>query len=323
MLHFFAAHLCNFAPETKGKIMKREIIHIDEEKCDGCGLCIPNCHEGALQVIDGKARLVSELMCDGLGACIGHCPQDALTIETREAEAYDEIAVVKEIIPKGKNTLIAHLRHLKDHGEHEYLQQAVSFLKTADELPFNMQEVINAVHEEHVCNHQGAHNGHHHSHHQGGCPGSMPVDLNNRKIEIDPVGSANPVSESHSELSQWPVQMHLINPSAAYFKGQDLLVAADCVAYAVAGFHQRFLKGKKLVIACPKLDQGLEQYLEKFRRLIDEAKVNTITVMMMEVPCCQGMMKLIDLAVSQASRKVPVKAMVVSLAGEIVKEEWQ
>lgn len=108
--------------------MKREIIHIDEEKCDGCGLCVPECHEGALQIIDGKAVLVSDLMCDGLGACIGHCPQDALTIEEREAEVYDEVAVMKEMVRKGRNVVIAHMKHLKEHGEHAFLKQGVSYL---------------------------------------------------------------------------------------------------------------------------------------------------------------------------------------------------
>ncbi|MBU2650672.1 MAG: 4Fe-4S binding protein [Bacteroidetes bacterium] len=300
--------------------MKREIIHIDDEKCDGCGLCIPNCHEGALQIIDGKARLVSELMCDGLGACIGHCPQGALTIETREADAYDEVAVIGEIIPKGKNTLIAHLKHLKDHGEHAYLKEAVAFLKTQNNLPFDLQEVLSTVHH-HGHAQENQHN-HHNHHHGGGCPGSIPVDLGAVKVRPQTITNDVEGSPEGSELSQWPVQMHLINPSASYFKGQDLLVAADCVAYAMSGFHRDYLKGKKLVIACPKLDTGLETYVEKFRRLIDEARINTITVMMMEVPCCQGMMRLIDHALAQATRKVPVKALVVSIRGEILKEEW-
>jgi len=109
--------------------MIREIVNIDEEKCNGCGLCVPNCHEGALQIIDGKARLISELMCDGLGACLGHCPEGAITIEKREADEYDEVLVVQQIIPKGKNTLVAHLKHLKEHGETVFLKQAVGFLR--------------------------------------------------------------------------------------------------------------------------------------------------------------------------------------------------
>ncbi len=127
--------------------MKREIIQIDEELCDGCGDCVPNCHEGALQIIDEKAVLISDLMCDGLGACIGHCPQDALTIEEREAEPYDEIAVMKEMIQKGKNVVTAHMKHLKDHQEHAFLKQGVQFLlENKEKLDFNPVEIIQEVH---------------------------------------------------------------------------------------------------------------------------------------------------------------------------------
>lgn len=127
--------------------MKREIIKIDEEKCDGCGLCVPNCHEGALQIIDAKAVLISELMCDGLGACLGHCPQEALTIEEREAEPYDEIAVMKEMIKKGRNVVVAHMKHLKDHREHDFLKQGVRYLlENKEKLEFNPVELIQQVH---------------------------------------------------------------------------------------------------------------------------------------------------------------------------------
>ena len=127
--------------------MIREIVKIDEEKCDGCGICIPNCHEGALQIIDGKARLVSELMCDGLGACIGHCPQDAITIEEREADAYDEIATISQMIKQGKSTVFAHLKHLQDHNETGYLQQALGFIKANREaMPFEISEVHELLH---------------------------------------------------------------------------------------------------------------------------------------------------------------------------------
>jgi len=132
--------------------MEREIIQIDEEKCDGCGNCVPNCHEGALQIIDEKAVLISDLMCDGLGACIGHCPQDALTIEKREAEPYDEIAVMKEMIQKGKNVVTAHMKHLKDHQEHTFLKQGVQFLlENKEKLDFNPVEIIQEVHLDYKC----------------------------------------------------------------------------------------------------------------------------------------------------------------------------
>jgi NAD-dependent dihydropyrimidine dehydrogenase PreA subunit len=283
--------------------MKRDILKIDEELCNGCGLCVPNCHEGALQVIDGKVRLVSELMCDGLGACIGYCPEGAITIETREAEPYNEVKVMEKMKTKGKNTIIAHLKHLKDHGEKGYLKEGVEYLKqNRQELDFDLDDVLHEVH--------------HHGHSGGGCPGSKE-----RVIGIPVTG--NEVQEDvRSELRHWPVQMHLINPDAAHFQGKDLLLTADCVAYSTGGFHSRFLRGKSLAIACPKLDRNTEIYIDKLTTLIDSAKVNTITVMMMEVPCCGGLLQMVKNAMSRASRKVPVKEMIISISGEVLKEEW-
>lgn len=295
--------------------MIREIVKIDENLCDGCGLCIPNCHEGALQVIDGKARLISELMCDGLGACLGHCPQGAIEIEKREAEEYDEVTVIKQMIPKGENLLIAHLKHLKDHGETGFLQEAVRYLKAnEDHLEVNVQSIISAVHnskpESHAANGGCG----------SGCPGSAPVSFEKPAFRMAPEATATPSDQS--ELRQWPVQMHLINPAAGYFQGADLLVAADCAAFAHGNFHQTFIKGKKLVIACPKLDEGKSIYLEKLIRLIDESKVNTITVVIMEVPCCGGLSQLVQVAVERATRKVPVKEIVVGIRGDVLAEEW-
>ena len=311
--------------------MKRDILKIDEDLCNGCGLCVPNCHEGALQVIDGKVRLVSELMCDGLGACIGHCPEGAITIEKREAEPYSEIKVMEQMIPKGKNTIIAHLKHLKDHGETGFLQEGVAYLKAhRGELAFNLEEVTGEVHNHgrvtsavaaagagaSVINTIQVPLAHSHGQHGGGCPGS-------RAMVIEKPSSAEvSVENSESELRQWPVQMHLVNPNAPYFRNADLLMAADCVAYSMGGFHSRYLKGKSLAIACPKLDHGTEIYVEKLKAMIDVAKINTITVMIMEVPCCSGLLQMVRTAVSESSRKVPVKLMVVGIGGEILKEEW-
>jgi len=292
--------------------MIREIVNIDEEKCNGCGVCIPNCHEGALQIIDGKARLISELMCDGLGACLGHCPEGAITIEKREADEYDEVLVVQQIIPKGKNTLVAHLKHLKEHGETGFLKQAVGYLRMhAAEIPFSIDEVTAEVHSTKVEQSGCA---------SGGCPGSQAVSFEPQNLRFVPAAAA---TEALSALRQWPVQMHLINPAASSFQGTDLLLAADCVAFSLGNFHSKHLAGKSLVIACPKLDQGKEIYVEKIRRLIDEAKVNTITVMMMEVPCCGGLSQLVRIAASQASRKVPIKEIIVSIKGEILEENWK
>ncbi len=295
--------------------MIREIVKIDEDLCDGCGLCIPNCHEGALQIIDGKARLISELMCDGLGACLGHCPQGAIEIEKREAEEYDEVTVIKQMIPKGENLVIAHLKHLKDHGETGFLQEAVRYLKAHEnELEVDVNHIIREVHNSQA--HAQAESGCA----SGGCPGSAPVSFERPSFMMAP--EANTTVSGQSELQQWPVQMHLINPAAGYFQGADLLVAADCAAFAHGSFHQTFIKGKKLVIACPKLDQGKEIYVEKLVRLIEESKVNTITVVVMEVPCCGGLSQLVEIAIERASRKVPVKEIVVGIRGDVLAEEW-
>lgn len=297
--------------------MIREIVKIDEEKCNGCGLCVPGCHEGALQIIDGKARLISELMCDGLGACIGHCPEGAITIEEREAEAYDETTVIAQMIKSGKNTVFAHLKHLQDHGETGYLKEATNWLKANREsLPFSIAEVHELLHG----NREKPH-----TRDEGpgcGCAGSAPQSFAAAAGGFRMAAAATTQEPAGSELTQWPVQLHLINPAASYFQGADLLVAADCAAFAHGDFHRTFIRGKKLVIACPKLDQSKETYIQKFIRLIDEARVNTISVVIMEVPCCGGLIQMVQHAAQLANRRVPVKAITISIRGEVLAEEW-
>lgn len=291
--------------------MIREIVKIDEDLCNGCGDCVPNCHEGALQIIDGKARLISELMCDGLGACLGHCPQGAITIEKREADEYDEVTVIAQMIKSGKATVFAHLKHLQEHGENGFLNQALTYIKANREaMPFKISEVHELLHGEKEHKHENAGAG-------CGCAGSAPQSFNVAGIKM-----ATQVGEVPSELTQWPVQMHLINPAASYFIGADLLVAADCAAFAYGNFHNEFIKGRKMVIACPKLDQGKDIYIQKLIRLIDEARVNTITVVIMEVPCCGGLSQIVQMATQSASRKVPVKEVVIGIKGEVLAEEW-
>jgi len=292
--------------------MIREIVKIDEELCDGCGLCIPNCHEGALQIIDEKARLISDLMCDGLGACLGHCPQGAITIEMREAEEYNETAVIAEMTKKGKNVVIAHLKHLKEHDETQFLKEGIQYLKeNRDKLEFDFEEVINKINEnelkmENTENRPGC-----------GCLGSQEVSFDNQ----EQAATIN-TNEIKSELRQWPVQMHLINPNAQYFRNADVVITADCVAFALGNYHQNYLKGRSIGIACPKLDSHTEMYVEKFRQMIDEAKINTFTVMIMEVPCCGGLIQMVKAAVDQAKRNIPVKLIVVGIQGDILSEEW-
>jgi NAD-dependent dihydropyrimidine dehydrogenase PreA subunit len=315
--------------------MKRDIIQIDEEKCTGCGVCIPNCHEGALQMIDGKARLISDLMCDGLGACIGHCPEGAIEIIQREAQPYDEIAVIKEMVTKGRNTVIAHLSHLKDHHEFGFLKQGVRWMQeNKSEIDFDVDEVTSVVHNgtqekpeaaPSACgcgSHDEPKHEHHHAHnhdhgHGGGCPGSQAKTIDKPETtQVENIGDAP------SELRQWPVQMHLINPAASYFQNSDLLLAADCVAFSMGNFHSKVLKGRSLAIACPKLDSNTEVYIDKLVGLIDDAKINTITVMKMTVPCCGGILQMAQTASQRATRKVPIKSITVDINGEIVSEDW-
>lgn len=293
--------------------MIREIVKIDEELCNGCGDCVPNCHEGALQIIDGKARLISELMCDGLGACLGHCPEGAITIEKREAEDYDELVVIAQMISAGKATVFAHLKHLQDHGETEYLQQALGYIKANREaMPFEISEVHELMHG--GANKEAEGSG---GCATGACPGSAPLAFDAGSLKM-----AAPAQEVPSQLTQWPVQMHLINPAASYFHGADLLVAADCAGFAHGNFHNHFIKGRKMVIACPKLDQGQDIYVQKLVSLIDDSKVNTITVVIMEVPCCGGLSRTVQMATQMATRKVPVKEVVISIRGEVLSEDW-
>lgn len=304
--------------------MIREMVKIDEELCNGCGECVPNCHEGALQIIDNKARLISDLLCDGLGACLGHCPEGAITIEKREAEAYDETKVMELMVEKGQNTVIAHLKHLKDHNETAFLKEGVRFLRTNEaSIDFNIDEVITTVHNHgkptpsaaqpatQVQAKPMAHAG-------GGCPGSQAMSFEPKGMAVD---SGSMVS-GKSELRQWPVQMHLVNPNAQYFQGADVVIAADCVSYAMGNFHSEYLKGKGLAIACPKLDDGQDTYVQKIIAMIDVAKVNTINVVIMSVPCCGGLLQMVKMAADNANRKVPIKATIVGVEGDILSEDW-
>ncbi|MCX7955028.1 MAG: 4Fe-4S binding protein [Bacteroidales bacterium] len=284
---------------------KRKIIKINEEKCTGCGLCANDCPEGAIQIIDGKARLISETLCDGLGACISSCPEGAIEIKEIEAKPYNEIEVIKNIIKHGKNTLIAHLKHLKLHGMTQYLNEAVNFLlKNKNSLNFNIDDVIKEIHN--------------YNSEQCTCPASQIIDFKEENFKAQD----NNILTNFSELRQWPIQLHLISPYAPYFQNADLIIAADCTAFAFGNFHKKFMKGKTITIACPKLDQNTKIYIEKIITLINEAKINTIMVIMMEVPCCGGLFHFVKEAMEHTNRKVPIKKVIISIAGEILKEEW-
>ncbi|OQA00741.1 MAG: 2-ketoisovalerate ferredoxin oxidoreductase subunit delta [Bacteroidetes bacterium ADurb.Bin408] len=288
--------------------MKRTVIKINEDLCNGCGLCVSGCHEGALQIIDDKARLISDLFCDGLGACIGECPVGAIELIEREAEPYDEVAVIERISLKGEVTIIAHLNHLYEHNEMTFYEQALKWLESQhieiDKTKLKSSKKSNMEHE--------------HKHFSG-CPGSMARDF---RPAVQETGTPVSQSKQASELKQWPVQMHLVNPSASYFQNADVLLAADCVAFAMGNFHSDYLKNRSLAIACPKLDNNKEIYVDKLTAMIEQAKINTLTVMIMEVPCCGGLVQMAQAAVQRASRKVPVKVIEVALDGSIINESW-
>jgi Pyruvate/2-oxoacid:ferredoxin oxidoreductase delta subunit len=264
--------------------MFRKIIEIDETKCDGCELCIPSCPEGAIQMVNGKAKLVKDVYCDGLGACLGRCPQGAISVIEREAEAYDEVKVLENVMAQGEEVIQQHLQHLKDHNEKENLQQAIKILN-------------NQPHASHSC------------------PGSKSQSFTPVQSPGDEVQTDTP-----SALSHWPIQMHLISPMVPQYKNAHLLLAADCVAFSMGNFHQKYLNGKTLAIACPKLDQGMDVYLDKLKGLIDHAGVKSISVMVMQVPCCSGLVQLARWALQQSNRTVPLKVTVVGITGDILQE---
>jgi ferredoxin len=280
--------------------MKRKIIYIDDELCNGCGQCIPNCPEGALQMIDGKARLISDLFCDGLGACIGECPVGAITIEEREAEAYDERRVMENVILQGEGVVRAHLVHLKEHGEQEYLKQALAVLEEKG-MEISLEEMKHSV--------QGGH-------HVSGCPGAQI-----REFQAEPSATNSDLPAAPSQLRQWPVQLHLVPPSAPYFKDADVLLAADCVAYAHGDFHRQFLQDKRLAIACPKLDSNQDIYLDKLKALIDFAGIRSLTVLTMEVPCCRGLLQLARQASAESERRIPIQWLEVGVQGDVLQEQ--
>jgi NAD-dependent dihydropyrimidine dehydrogenase PreA subunit len=268
--------------------MKRKIIHIDESLCNGCGLCIPSCPEQAIQLVDTpdgqKARLVKEIFCDGLGACLGNCPTGALTIEEREAEAYDDEATIARIKQVTPEMLETHIQHLQEHADE--MQQSSAPQPT-----------------------------------QFGCPGARMAQWNEERTDQNEqsVKSAQSVvSKSEvpqSELRQWPVQLNLVHPGAPYFEEADLVIAADCVPVAYANFHQEFLKGKAIVIGCPKFDDA-QAYLDKLTQIIRLGKPKSITIVNMEVPCCFGLVRIVQLAIEQSGQDVPFKTVTINIKGD-------
>ena len=309
--------------------MKRKIIAINEDLCDGCGLCANGCPEGALRIVDGKARLVGDLLCDGLGACIGTCPRGAILVEEREAVPYEERTVMTDnILPKGEATIQAHLEHLRDHGEDGYLSIALTVLAEKGIAPPAGFGFSAPAGKASPAQAPAA---------VGGCPGLKAFSFRKEPASAAQAvqaqapraqaSGADAPGSRQSELRQWPIQLHLINPRNPQFHGANLLLAADCAAFSVGDFHERWLKGRALAIACPKLDEGLDRYADKLAVLFDEAKIDTLTVLRMHVPCCNGLVKLAVEAREKAraggmTRKVPIKMVVVDPEGSVIQEEW-
>lgn len=243
----------------------RKIIHIDEEKCNGCGLCVPNCAEGAIQIINGKAKLVKDSYCDGLGACLGHCPQGALKMIEREAEDFNEEEAMK------------FAEKMKERKQHRGQQR-------------------------------------------GGCPGSsvriMENSNNSKDDNSTKVNSCDISVSIKSQLKSWPVQLNLVPVNAPFFDKADLLVTADCVPFAYANYHLDLLKGKVTVIGCPKLDD-IEHYISKLTAIISGNNLKSITVAFMEVPCCSGIVKAVDIALERSGKSIPVSRVRVGIGGEV------
>ena len=243
--------------------LKRKIIEIDEERCDGCGQCVTGCAEGALEIVDGKAKVISDNLCDGLGACIGECPQEALRIIERQAVPFDEEAV---------------------------------------DIHLSAQKIATARREK----------------------TSMPCGCPSTQIQSfapTPAAqiTARPAAGQASALSHWPVQIRLIPPTAPFLKGADVLITADCVPAACATFHQELLRGKVLMLGCPKFDDG-DAYIERFAAIFESAGIKSITTVFMEVPCCSALPMMVKKGWQKSGRDIPMTEIVVSTRGQIIEE---
>ncbi len=269
--------------------MKRQIIRIDEEACNGCGLCVSACHEGAIAMVDGKARLIRDDYCDGLGNCLPACPTGAITFEEKDTLAYDEAAVEKHLASMGR-----------------------SLHKEEDKAP------LKPISAERIA--AGLGRGAVHSPAAGSgcaCPGSAARAISRPTMQPENNGagtSAGAAGAAQSELRQWPVQIQLVPVNAPYFNGAHLLVAADCAAYAYANFHQDFIRNRITIIGCPKLDSV--EYTEKLTAILAENDIKSLTVVRMEVPCCGGLAHAATEALKASGKFIPWQIVKISTTGE-------
>ncbi|MBF0467679.1 MAG: 4Fe-4S binding protein [Desulfamplus sp.] len=296
--------------------VKRKIIQIDEELCNGCGNCVISCAEGAIEIIDGKAKVVKDKYCDGLGACLGECPEDALKIIEREADEFDEKAVEERLKELEKN---------RKQTEEKTASNMACGCPSAHIQTF-------PVDRGHNHHNKGAHshtssNGHKpsHSHSTGSAcacsDANKPANLKDGISALSRSTSGNLVSGSSSQsaLGHWPVKIRLVPPTAPFLKGADLLVTADCTPLAYPGFHQDFLKGKVVMMGCPKFDD-IDSYVNKFADIFKTAGIKTVTTLIMEVPCCSGLPMILQKAMALAGVNVPMTNVVISARGEILEK---
>lgn len=278
----------------------RKIVKIDEEKCNGCGACVPGCAEGALQIVNGKAKLVSEVYCDGLGACLGECPEGAITIEERKAEEFSEEAV----------------KHRLNENEHLHVKRHVE-----EQLPCGCsgatvtQFAPHEVNEELPCGCSGATVAQFAPHgvKEGrpcGCPSSAVT-----QFERTETGEVSREKPQPSMLRHWPVQLTLVPPGAPFLQGADLVLAADCVPFAYAGFHHDFLKDHALLVACPKLDD-FQAHLSKLTEILRHSDARSLTVVHMEVPCCSGLVHMAKQAIHLSGKDIPLKEVTIGIKGD-------
>ena len=252
----------------------RKIIKIDAEKCNGCGLCVPSCAEGAIRIVDGKARLVAEKYCDGLGACLGECPEGALQVVDAEVEPFDESAakahVARQVVDSG--------------GEQNSPREAAAHVGKS--LP---------------C----------------GCPSSVMRTFGPQTACDKANVPMTQAGASVSALTHWPVQIHLVPPTAPFLRGADLLVAADCTPVAYPRFHDELLRGKTVLLGCPKFDDA-DEYVKKFAAIFTTAAIKSVTIAVMEVPCCQGLPVIVRKGMAQAGKNIPLSVVTISAQGEIL-----
>lgn len=276
--------------------MKRQIIKIDEQKCNGCGLCATACAEGAIQMVDGKAHLISEVFCDGLGACLGECPVGAITVEERDAEPYNERKTLLEnLLPQGMEVVRLHLEHLKSHGQDKLYNEALAVLKERGiEPPEGTSPTPTSK----------------------SLPTLPTISIGQTPAPNNPPGSMKPDFSLLGEKN-WPIQLQLINPASTVFDGADLIIAADCTAFAMPDFYQRFTLKGKLIVFCPKLDQSTDHYIEKLAAIFSQHEIRSITVLRMTVPCCGGTSVIVQRALERSGKTIPVRQAVVAFDGTV------